>query len=234
MMKLFLGGTAFAALFVSAAAFAQTTAPASPTVRTHRSHSYFARNENRSEVPKHVEKMFARFDLNRDGFITRDEVATSEAAYQARQQQQAPKRAAKLFDRLDANHDGQITLAEVEAAHAARYAAQGEQPKSTRPVHSRLFARADVNKDGVITRAEFDAAPMNGALQYHRASLSRGFGGRTFDAADANKDGRISLDEAQQLALQHFDADDLNHDGVLTPDERRQARKLTRGKRRRG
>jgi hypothetical protein len=64
--------------------------------------------------------------------------------------------------------------------------------------------------------------------------MSRGFGGRMFDTADANKDGRISLDEAQQLALQHFDADDLNHDGILTPDERREARKLTRGKHRRG
>lgn len=233
MMKLFVGGAAFAALFVSAAAFAQTAAPATSTVRPHRSHSYFARNENRSDVAKHVEKMFARFDLNRDGFITKDEVATTEAAYQARQQQQAPKRAAKLFERLDANHDGQITLAEVEAAHAARYAARGEQPKPGRRVHSRLFARADTNKDGVITRAEFDAARTNGALQFHRASLSRGFGGRTFDAADSNKDGRISLDEAQQLALQHFDTADLNHDGVLTPDERREARKLTRGKHRR-
>src|SRR5689334_5602859 len=105
MMKLFAGGAAFTALFVSAAAFAQPTAPAAPTGRAHRSHSYFAKNENRTDVPKHVEKMFGRFDLNGDGFITRDEVATSEAAYQARQQQQAPKRAAKLFDRLDANHD---------------------------------------------------------------------------------------------------------------------------------
>jgi Ca2+-binding EF-hand superfamily protein len=233
MMKLFLGGAAFAALFVSAAAVAQTTAPASPTVRTHRSHSYFARNENRTDVPKHVQKMFARVDLNRDGFITKDEVATSEAAYQARQQQQAPKRAAKLFERLDANHDGQITLAEVEAAHAARYAATDRQTTRTRPVHSRLFDRADANKDGVITRAEFDAARANGGLHFRQASMHRGFGGRMFDSADTDRDGRVSLAEAQQLALQHFDAADLNHDGVLTPDERHQARQLTRSHRKR-
>lgn len=234
MKKVFVGGILLAALFTAASVGAQTVSGKSDAPKPARvRHSYFNSDESRSDVPKHVEKMFARFDLNHDGFIAKDEVAKTEAAYQARQQQQAPKRAAKLFERLDANHDDQITLAEVQAAHAARYAARGEQPDPARPVRSRLFARADSNKDGVITRAEFEAARTSGALQFHHYSMSRGFGGRTFDAADANKDGRVSLDEAQQLALQHFDAADLNQDGVLTPDERRQARKLKRGKNRR-
>ena len=140
MMKLFVGGAAFAALFVSAAAFAQTAAPATSTMRTHRSHSYFARNENRSDVAKHVEKMFARFDLNRDGFITKDEVATTEAAYQARQQQQAPKRAAKLFERLDANHDGVLSRAEMSHHPNAAH-----------------MAMVDESGDGVLSREEYDA-----------------------------------------------------------------------------
>jgi streptogramin lyase len=55
---------------------------------------------------------------------------------------------------------------------------------------------------------------------------------RLFDLADVNKDGRVSLEEAQQAALQHFDAADLNHDGVLTPDERRQASRTARAKHR--
>ena len=49
--------------------------------------------------------------------------------------------------------------------------------------------------------------------------------------ADANKDGRVSLAEAQQLALQHFDRADLNHDGNLTPHERQQARQQLKAQR---
>jgi Ca2+-binding EF-hand superfamily protein len=233
MKKLFVGGIASAAVFASAAALAQSAAPAAPAPGNHRAHGYLARNENRADVSKHVEKMFARFDLDHDGFVTKDEVASAEAAFDARQRQQAPKRAAKLFDRLDTNHDGQVTLAEVEAAHAARYAARDRQANSKRRVHSRLFDRADANKDGVVTRAEFDAATANGGLHFRQASMHRGFGGPAFGTADVNKDGRVSLAEAQQLALQHFDATDLNHDGVLTPEERRQARQVTRAHHRR-
>jgi Ca2+-binding EF-hand superfamily protein len=233
MKMIFVGGIVLAALFDSAAALAQSGPPAAPVPTVHRGHGYFAKNENRADVSKHVEKMFARFDLNRDGFVTKDELASAEAKVEAKRQEQAPKRAAKLFARLDGNHDGQITLAEVQAAHAARYAKSDRQPNAARPIHSRLFDRADANKDGIVTRAEFDAAMTSGRLRFHSASMRGGLGGRMFETADTDKDGRVSLAEAQQLALQHFDASDLNHDGVLTPDERRQARQLTRGHRHR-
>ena len=232
MKMMFVGGIVLAALFDSGAAIGQSAAPAVAAPSGHR-HSYFARNESRTDVPTHVEKMFARLDLDHNGFVTKDELAQVEAKAEAKQQQQAPKRAAKLFDRLDGNHDGQITLAEVQAAHAARYAVRDRQADPARPVHSRLFDRADANKDGVITRAEFDAAMTNGRLRFHTASLRGGLGGRMFETADTDKDGRVSLAEAQELALQHFDAADLNHDGVLTPDERRLARQQSRGHRRR-
>ena len=232
MKMMFAGGLVLAALFDGSAALAQSAAAAAPDP-AHRAHSYFARNENRADVERHVDKMFARLDLNRDGFVTKDELASAEAKAEAKRQEQAPKRAARLFARLDGNHDGQITLAEVQAAHAARYAKADRQPNATRPIHSRLFDRADANKDGVVTRAEFDEAMASGRLHFHSASMRGGLGGRMFETADTDKDGRVSLAEAQQLALQHFDASDLNHDGVLTPDERRQARQLTRGHRHR-
>jgi hypothetical protein len=58
------------------------------------------------------------------------------------------------------------------------------------------------------------------------------FGGRLFDMADSNKDGRVSLAEAQAVALAHFDKADLNHDGKITPEEREQAHQLMRGQHR--
>jgi hypothetical protein len=57
-----------------------------------------------------------------------------------------------------------------------------------------------------------------------KASEHKGFAGNMFVAADANKDSKVSLAEAQTVALQHFDRADLNHDGKLTPQERQQAR----------
>ena len=231
MKKYLFGGVAFTAIVSATAALAQTAQPVQPAPAAHHARPFFNKPEPRTDVPQHVQRMFARLDTNRDGFITKDEVAAAETQFQARAQQQAPKRAAKLFDRLDANHDGQITLAEVQAAHAARYAARDGQTTAKKPIHSRLFAQADANKDGVITRAEFDAAQARGALHVRQAGFHHGFGDRMFATADTDKDGRVSLAEAQALALQHFDAADLNHDGTLTPDERRQARQLTRGKR---
>jgi hypothetical protein len=56
----------------------------------------------------------------------------------------------------------------------------------------------------------------------HRMGMG-GMGAHLFEMADANHDGRVSLQEAETLALRHFDHADLNHDGKITPDERRQA-----------
>jgi hypothetical protein len=50
-----------------------------------------------------------------------------------------------------------------------------------------------------------------------------------FGMADLNKDGKISVAEAQSVALQRFDRADLNHDGKLTPEERKQARQQPKG-----
>jgi hypothetical protein len=60
---------------------------------------------------------------------------------------------------------------------------------------------------------------------------ARGFGGHMFERADANHDGRVSLAEAQALALAHFDRADLNHDGRITPDERGQAHQMMHDRR---
>jgi Ca2+-binding EF-hand superfamily protein len=228
MIKHALVGVALAALAAGTAGVAQTAKP--PRARA----NYFATNELRTDVPKHVDKMFARLDVNHDGFVDKSEIAAAQTQFEARMEKSAPTRAARLFDRLDTNHDGQITQAEVDAARAARNAGKPVPVKaSRRSGPSPLFARADANKDGILTRAEFDAAVASGKVKPHHANMRGGSMARLFDSADADKDGRMSLAEAQRVALEHFDAGDLNHDGTLTPQERRQSQSATRGKRHR-
>lgn len=229
MKTIVFGGAALAALSAGTAGLAGTAAKP-PRARA----NYFATNELRTDVPRHVEKMFARLDVSHDGFISKDEVTAAQAQFEARAAKSAPKRASRLFDRLDSNHDGQITLAEVEAARAARNARRQAPVKaSRRSGSSPLFARADANKDGILTRAEFDAAVASGKVKPRHPNMRGAAIARLFDSADADNDARVSLAEAQRVALQHFDAADLDHDGTLTPQERRQSQSSARAKRHR-
>jgi hypothetical protein len=50
--------------------------------------------------------------------------------------------------------------------------------------------------------------------------------GRMIVMADSDHDGRITLGEAEAMALQHFDQMDSNRDGRVTPEERRAGRPM--------
>jgi Ca2+-binding EF-hand superfamily protein len=228
-MKLFVsGGAVFAALFTAAAATAQTTpTPTSLPKAPHARRSFFTSDQPRADVPAHIARMFNQLDLNRDGFITADELASSKAKFEERQSRNAPKRAEKAFDRLDTNHDGEVTQAELAARPSTRKSATGKH----RPAGSSLLARADSNKDGTLTRAEYEAAIASGKIKSRHGNMRGNALARLFEIADANKDGKVSLEEAQKAALEQFDSADVNHDGVLSPDERRQAIKSERSKR---
>jgi Ca2+-binding EF-hand superfamily protein len=199
-------------------------AASAPSQSTHHRGGFFSSNQNRSDVPARIEKMFKQLDLNHDGFVTKEEIATAQARFEERLAKNNPKRAAKTFDRMDTNHDGKITQAEVDAARTAKAVAKGKTVKTGRP--SALFLSADANKDGVVTRAEFDAAIASGNIKSRHAAMRGSAIVRLFEGA--NKDGRLSLADAQAAALRQFDAADADHNGVLSPDERRQAAKSER------
>jgi Ca2+-binding EF-hand superfamily protein len=151
------------------------------------------------------------------------------------------------FGRLDANKDGSITTAEIgelKSKHPGG-AWQGENSMHVMrdgPMGdpNAAFDRLDTNKDGVISRDEFAKAREQriekhivmreeGAKDGKRHEMRMhhmggGMGTRMIVMADTNKDGRITLAEAEALALQHFDQMDTNHDGQVTPEERRAAR----------
>jgi len=232
MRKHVLGGLVLVAFFAPSAAAAAPASTATPSAPArHPRGSFFTSNENRSDVPARIERMFKKLDSNQDGFVAREEITALQAQFEQRASKSAPSRAAHLFEHLDGNHDGKITQVEIDSLRAARLAATGKTAKAGHRGGASLFARADGNKDGVITRAEFDAATAAGKIKLRHAGMRGSQIVRLFDAADTDKNGRLSLDEAQRAALREFDASDLDHDGVLTPAERRQAAKSGRAKR---
>src|SRR5690349_19829181 len=185
MSKLVIGGVVLAALFVGQVASARSVSTTSPA-SAHARGSFFTSDQNRAEVPARIEKQFKNLDLNHDGFVTKDEIATLQARFDDRTSKNSPKRVARMFNRMDNNRDGKITQAEVDSARAARLAARGKEPKTVRHASSSLFLHADANKDGIVTRAEFDAATASGKIKLRHANMRGGTIVRLFDAADSN------------------------------------------------
>ena len=159
------------------------------------------------------------------------------------------------FGRLDANKDGAITTEELSQLHgrmgdhAMAEHMDHDGPGMTMhegPIGDpgKAFDRLDANKDGMISRDEFakgrqiriekrivmngpEGAGPDGAVRQMKIHRGGGMmGGRMIVMADGNHDGRITLAEAEAMALQHFDQMDANHDGRVTPDERRAGRSV--------
>jgi Ca2+-binding EF-hand superfamily protein len=155
-------------------------------------------------------KVFARIDMNGDGYI---DAAEREASLK------------RWFARRDLDGDGRLSFSEIEAARKRWLAWRGPGPERRqaergggghvpRGGRRRGIARFDRNGDGAISFAELSAA---------RA-------GR-MEAMDRNRDGRVSYDEfvnsapggangrAGRWRARLFARIDRNHDGYITPDE---------------
>lgn len=148
------------------------------------------------------------------------------------------------FGRMDSDKDGAITTAEATQGHAKL-----REDRKTRRLERRLkrdpnaaFDRLDTDRNGAISREEFtkareerierrivvheqrkDKAGEPKTFRMHRLG---GMGSRIIVMADSDKDGRITLAEAETMALQHFDRMDSNKDGQVTREERRAGRPM--------
>ena len=222
MKKLLIGGAVAALVVAVAPALAQvapppgvasgtTPAPAPRAAPQVQMRVMSDRTMTRDEVVSHVRDMFARFDTNKDGYVTRDELSAFHdkmAGMHGDIEKRLGDRGMLMdrgaaFDRLDTNHDGSISRQEFTAAH--------EQVREKRVI---------VMRDGA---GPSEAGKPGMRMRMHGMG---GFGGHLFEMADTNRDGRVSLAEAQAAALAHFDKADTNHDGKITPEERKQVRMI--------
>jgi len=170
-----------------------------------------------------------------DGAMTRDEVVGMVRDH---------------FSRFDSDKDGAITTQEIGALHEQRMAMRSEKGGEQHvmmhegPIGdpNAAFDRLDANKDGTISREEFASgreqriekrivmrekikdARKAGKLGEMRAHRTGGM--RMIVMADSDKDGRITLAEAEAMALKHFDEMDSNHDGKVTREERGPGRRM--------
>ncbi len=201
-MKEFLIGAA--GIVLAGAALAQTPV-AQPQIAP--APQMPERIQTRDEVVAKVREHFVQLDANKDGFLTKDEAEAGRKVFKERireklgerrehrMQRHDPKVA---FDRLDTNKDGVISRDEFTKGREQR-------------IEKRIVMREKVKgaaKSGKL-----------GEMRMHR--MGGGMGGtRMIVMADGDHDGRITLAEAEAMALKHFDEMDANHDGQVTRDER--------------
>ena len=201
MKKHLLGGAAVVG-FLAIPAFAQTPAPA-PVPRAH----VEGNAQNRGEVVQRVQRMFNRFDADRNGWLTNAEVDEGKSGHRGKALKRgAGRRADHTFEQLDTDRNGSISRAEFDLAHAQHA--------------NRAAAHGDLRAD---------RSPRRRGMAGRRIP-----GGRLFEIGDSDRDGRVSLQEATNAALHRFDMTDANRDGQVTREERRQMRQRLRAERRRG
>jgi Ca2+-binding EF-hand superfamily protein len=163
-MKSTLLSTLVAGLFVTGAAFAQSSPVSAPAP------------DRAAKMQQHFDEHFSKADKNGDGLIDREEAAGN-------------KRLSQHFDEIDTNKDGKISKDELKAHFAASHAkshekfeakfkaadkdgdgalSKEEAQAAKMPHLVKNFDAIDANKDGKITPDELRAFMMS----QHKAHAS--------------------------------------------------------------
>lgn len=173
-----------------------------------------------------VKRVMRRFDVDKDGKVTRAEFDT---------------RIEEFFARADLDGDGQITDADLppmlrdrgilsgEGQVGRRYGRRGRRGArflrmlrgadanrdnvitldEAKAAAAKRFERFDANKDGVVERADLDALKAE-AVDYRVRRLIHRYGG---------SDGKLSKEQFVKYRDERFARLDYNSDGELSRDE---------------
>lgn len=148
--------------------------------------------QTRAEAVQRAQQRFVQTDVNRDGFLTQQELRQGrQAMRQQRQRTVDPARRAqrteRAFARLDLNRDGMISRQEFTQRQVMRgeRGMRGQRMAMRGGMGGRMFAMADRNRDNRLSLQEATGA----ALQ-------------RFDRTDLNRDGRVTREERLQFRQQ--------------------------------
>ena len=136
----------------------------------------------RADVESRVRNMFARVDVDRDGYVTEDEARAVQPAAPMRRGIRGGPRGGNReaqFARLDADGNGVITRSEFlqpRAGGGRRGMRADRGQRGGLRLHA--FARLDSDRDGRVSLAEATSARL-----------------RAFERLDMNRDGRVTPDE---------------------------------------
>jgi EF-hand domain pair/EF hand len=149
LQRLALAGSAIA-VFGSAPAFAQATAPAAAAPQ----------QVSRAQISQQLDSEFKDLDANKDGKLTKAEVQAAMTRRAGEAQTQVNQQSKALFDKIDTNHNGSISLAEFQA--------QEKVSVDPAKVEARI-QQLDTNKDGSVSAEEY----RNGTLsQFDRVDTN--------------------------------------------------------------
>ena len=169
---------------------------------------------SKEELPERMQGMFARGDVNKDGFLSKDEIeklagssgGNNRGGEGEREERRGPggpqgMRPDPVFSALDTDNDGVISAAEIKASASS-------------------LSKLDKNGDGQLTQ---DELRPNMGPRGMRGGNPAAMVDRLFAENDKNGDGKLSKAEAPQRVQEMFDRADQNKDGFLTKDELRKA-----------